>query len=158
LYFYVSGGGFLDLWKSNGTVQGTAFVKRLGSTNPAGYSRPVPFGSLALFPADTPENGARVWRTDGTDAGTFPVSPSTGSLQSRLTEYNGAVYFQMVDPTSGRSLWRTDGSLGGTHLVRDGFSTTQLLADFVVHDGLLFFSATDAQHGRELAQVQERCW
>jgi len=66
--------------------------------------------------------GDRLWRTDGTVAGTVPVQDSnTGAVSFAygVTEFNGAFYFQANDGVNGFELWKTDGTAAGTVLVKN---------------------------------------
>jgi ELWxxDGT repeat protein len=54
----------------------------------------------------------------------FSAAPGSGAdlelwATSRLTGYQGRVYFFADDGTSGRELWSSDGTSGGTQLVKD---------------------------------------
>ena len=144
LYFVANDGvNGEELWKSDGTESGTIL---LSDINPgSGYQYPYGDGPLQSFPRDFTEhngvllfsaedavNGAELWRTDGTAAGTvlltdiFPGSFDDGfgqypnsSNPTGLVEFNGEVYFAADDGASGRELWKTDGTATGTVLVKD---------------------------------------
>ncbi len=130
-----------ELWKSDGTAAGTVLVKDI---NPA---------------MDLPWPGG----------GPTPRSSSP----AHLAAYNGAVYFQADDGVNGVELWKSDGTAKGTVLLKDIWpgSTTPVLppppqplgpggapkvpnssapANFTVHQGLLYFTATDGANGTAL--------
>ncbi len=152
-----------ELWRTDGTIAGTFMVKDifpgLSASSPAGTTR---IGSFAYFRAQgSLESGGtnfELWRTDGTDAGTFLVknirvatSSSTGSSSpAGFTEFNGFVYFAANEgSTAGRTgveLWRTDGTEVGTTLVSDintgtgsGLGNTPTIVTF--NNKLYFFAA-----------------
>ena len=115
----------------------------------------------ALFFVDTFRN-SRLWRSDGTEAGTVPIHDlKLGDAAAHLREVGGTLFFTNVDPIHGRELWRSDGTPEGTKLLRDirpgqkssvpydaGFeSRGPLLTDV---DGTLSFVANDGTHGVEL--------
>ena len=118
-------------------------------------------GSLYLAISDG-SSGVELWKSDGTPEGTDMVRDiAPGSLSSNpagLTAFNGSVYFAASEPTTGRELWVTDGTSVGTHLVKDIRETpTEILvtsdsspAELTVFGGLLYFIASDVEHGREL--------
>src|SRR5262245_5344504 len=118
-------------------------------------------GQLFFTLAD-PALGTRLWRSDGTAAGTFAVKdpyPGTGdAAPDWLTSFNGLLYFVAEDGTHGRELWRSDGSTAGTALVKDilpgGTNDPSYPppepSELTVIDGTLFFAAEDDTHGREL--------
>jgi ELWxxDGT repeat protein len=103
--------------------------------------------------------GGRLWRTDGTAAGTVPVQDgNTGavSFPYGITEFNGAFYFQANDGVTGFELWKTDGTAAGTVLVKDINPSTGVgtfhyrFTDFTVFNGALYFQADDGVSGFEL--------
>ena len=111
-----------ELWKSNGTANGTLLVKDI---NAAGSSLPVSMLALdgaLYFSADDGIHGRELWKSDGTSAGTVlikDVNPSGSSSPSGLIAVNGVVYFMADDGVHGNELWRSDGTEGGTALVKD---------------------------------------
>lgn len=113
------------LWATDGTAAGTEVLTILCVAEPF-CREPRRIGQLpgfAFFMASSPEDPSgllRVWRTDGTRAGTFPVSPplllgdsgfpiATATLGRRL------LFFACDDFSGTRcALWRTDGTVAGT--------------------------------------------
>ena len=100
--------------------------------------------------------GGRLWRTDGTAAGTVPVQDgNTGavSFPYGITEFNGAFYFQANDGVSGFELWKTDGTAAGTVFVKDintAAGAGSFPADFTVFNDALYFAADDGASRRKL--------
>lgn len=118
---------------------------------------PGPDGSLSMFAnavvlkgkvtfmAMTGDNGAELWATDGTAAGTsmlkdintnptegsFPVLMPAFNLEvneigenwtdafSRHLTYNGFIFFSADDGVHGQALWKTDGTEANTVMVKD---------------------------------------
>jgi ELWxxDGT repeat protein len=76
------------------------------------------FNGALYFQARDNVNGPRLWKTDGTAAGTVLVKDSsataTGSNNSGFTDSNAALYF-----VTGSALWKTDGTAAGTQLLKD---------------------------------------
>jgi ELWxxDGT repeat protein len=152
-----------ELWKSDGTAAGTTLVRDLysgGSTDNYGNyslnnSNPRNLtnvnGTLCFTAYDS--NGPELWKSDGTVAGTVPVSPSGGTANN-LTNANGTLYFADSDGTHGMELWKSDGTAAGTTLVKD-INTHTASADprsltpgsMANVNGTLFFAANDGLHG-----------
>lgn len=109
-------------------------------------------GSIALFRADDPDGGSRIWRTDGTDAGTYPIAELWTSGGTLAKVWNGSLYFFSASGLTGPfGLWRTDGTRQGTVLLRNGL---QGVGGTRVFDagptGPLWFFANEANTGAEL--------
>lgn len=90
-----------------------------------------------------------LWQSDGTVAGTLPVTGPNGEAVSgggSLAAFAGQLFFAW----QGR-LWRTDGTPGGTVLVSDAFRDP---GELTVAGPRLFFRATDPVHGTELWKLE----
>jgi ELWxxDGT repeat protein len=108
-------------------------------------------GDIALFSAIEHDSQPGLWRTDGTGAGTTRLK-AFGMGPWEITASADAVYFLASDPAweFGLEPWKTDGS------------TVTLLKDirpgpegsrprhFAELDGIMYFTADDGVHGREL--------
>jgi ELWxxDGT repeat protein len=157
-----------DLWTSDGTGDGTFMVKRV---------RPFPFISssdiaaagpdslrdvngMLYFAADGGQYGKEVWRSDGSEGGTYMVSDinagNGSSNPSEFTALGDRVYFAAARIGYGRELWKTDGTGAGTVMVQDIYpgpygALSEYGNDSLARvSGLLFFQATDGTHGSEL--------
>lgn len=143
-----------ELWKSDGTTVGTVVVKDIatgaGSSIDRHYNSFVVSGSTAFFSANDGVNGAELWRTDGTTAGTSLVrdirTATSGSSPANLVNVNGRIYFTADDGTSGRELWQSDGTAIGTILAKDTNPGVggAVFKNFVNAGGKLFFEAYSA--------------
>ncbi|HEV3343943.1 MAG TPA: ELWxxDGT repeat protein [Pirellulales bacterium] len=121
----------VELWKSDGTVSGTALVKDIfpGTTIVGSISTPnssdptdlVAVGSYVYFAANDGTDGVQLWRSDGTSAGTVMITDlnvSGGGMNpADLTNVNGQLYFTANDGTDGNQVWTTDGTTAGTSMV-----------------------------------------
>jgi ELWxxDGT repeat protein len=114
-----------EIWRTDGTEQGTFRVTDIdpgpGDGAPFFWNfGPVSLGSFALFAGEESQHGAELWRTDGTEAGTWLVEDimpgpiGTGTWFSRHAVRNGVVYFMSSDHEVSRQLWRSDGTAEGT--------------------------------------------
>lgn len=87
-----------------------------------------------LFPAQDPDQGLELWRSDGTPAGTYrlteigpgPLSASFDNLSQirRPVTLGDRVFFRTWDPLSGHRLWTSDGTALGTGAIADLNSQT----------------------------------
>ena len=160
-------GGGSELWKTDGTTRGTARVAIIGR----GCCNPIE--DLTYFPPAS-ESGTKLlfsahgshryqlWRTNGTKAGTRPltaVSGPDGFFPSDITPLSGGsrpVALFVGNLGRGLALWRTDGSWRGTRLVkaislRRGGAYPQYLTRVSLNGKpLLLMEADDGIHGPEL--------
>jgi ELWxxDGT repeat protein len=169
LFFRAVTAAGTELWKTDGTPAGTTRVAAL-SARPADYlpsiqpgrnltMTPRPWGAaldgVLLFANGGPD-GSELWRSDGTEAGTFRVKDIEpgpgGSEPSNFVTFDERVYFSAYDHAAGRELWSTDGTEAGTARAQDiypgpvGSAPTWL----TVSGEALWFSAAGPEIGREL--------
>jgi ELWxxDGT repeat protein len=94
------------LWRSDGTAEGTVRVRPLGDV----FHAPVPLGGAVVF---TTFMG--LFRTDGTDAGTFELTPGDTFMGvGPPVVAGGKAFFITGDPGT---LWVSDGTRAGTRRV-----------------------------------------
>jgi ELWxxDGT repeat protein len=160
IYYFQGHDGDYDfeLWRSNGTPEGTYRVENL---NPGGPSYPgelTMVDSLLFFMA-TDENGPeQLYKTDGTAEGTrwiFDVDPEAQEQYHMLTPAGGLLYFRTSRPLIFTELWVSDGSTENTHMVDDicgdiWISYPHELIDF---NGSLVFIAADCTTGDETLYI-----
>src|SRR6266568_4804899 len=166
------GGRGIELWKTDGTANGTSLVKDInlgaGNSFPGGSglfpSEFVFFNGAWFFSADD-GTGPELWKSDGTPGGSTvrvkDIRSGAGSSPRGFTVFNNFLYFSADDGVSGRELWKTDGTEANTVLVKDiapGVGTVGGISgplssspsDFTVFNNALYFSADDGVTGREL--------
>ena len=118
-----------ELWKSDGTEEGTVLVKDIvagsGSSLPYNWTA-TDVNGTAFFTAcssgDQVFGDCELWRSDGTEGGTALVKdifPGGSSSPGSLTNVNGMLFFAANDGVGGRELWKSDGTEIGTVLVKD---------------------------------------
>jgi ELWxxDGT repeat protein len=158
LYFLGSNGGDVELWRTDGTLGGTAPVmsgSQLVTGEFAGsFAALTDLSGTLYFFIDTPGVGEALWRSDGTPGGTFPLLqfPYLDPNHPPTTAVVGNQLFFVVndDLIQGRELWTSDGTAAGTHLVRAFNSVPVDSAGLLAAAGRVFFNADDGVHGPEL--------
>jgi ELWxxDGT repeat protein len=116
---------------------------------------------ILFFTSDADNHGTELWRSDGTEVGTYIVKDICPGIQSsspdRLHAMNNLCYFYANDGVHGVELWRSDGTEAGTWMVKDiasgsasGYSAVWWVASMIAVNGRLFFAADDGTHGSEL--------
>ncbi|MEZ4917856.1 MAG: T9SS type A sorting domain-containing protein [Saprospiraceae bacterium] len=153
----------MELWRSDGTADGTVLVKDINSapTWPIAGSYPEEFGShegKLYFQA----NG-ELWVTDGTEAGTTLVKKIGEILSSEpsdLISCNGYLLFRAASEIGNYELWRSDGTESGTEQVFDinplpnkgglNFLPSSGEIRFQKIGDVVYFAADDGVHGKEL--------
>ncbi len=107
---------------------GVAVVSRqLANLNAGAGASALPrnfgaFDSLVLFGATSDSFRTDLWRTDGTETGTFQVVDSAICRDMNPSNYCDLGAFALFigrDDGAGEELWRTDGTPSGTWLVKD---------------------------------------
>ncbi|HVT59871.1 MAG TPA: ELWxxDGT repeat protein [Thermoanaerobaculia bacterium] len=143
-----------QLWRSDGTRAGTARVADLGSGTFSRATAELAVAGDRLFllaPKPAPLNThATLWVSDGTTAGTRPVSASAPLDARQLTAVGERMFFLApADRGDASQLWVSDGSAAGT-LLLTRFSTSTFL--FALQPGRLrvYFQTTDELDGNRL--------
>lgn len=140
-----------ELWKSDGTGEGTLRLKKFQSVNSLRVA-----GNFLFFTANDGITGQELWRCDGTASGTVQVKDlragAEGSVPTELVTMNGKLFFVANDGVKGKELWTSDGTIAGTKIVKDilrvvGSSNPACLA---VMNNKLYFRANDGTAGYEL--------
>ena len=140
IYFVAEQGQGEKIWTTDGTPEGTRVLVDIDPTWTNDFygcgvcSPPVPpgpifphsltvLGDQLLFGAFTPEHGAELWTTDGTEAGTRQVvdlAPGPGWSDPISLERVGDYVVFVAESSSGATqVWSTDGSASGTRLVAE---------------------------------------
>lgn len=110
-YFFT---GDSELWKTNGTSEGTVLVtdKLAGATH--NITSVVAMNNLAYFLFED-----QLWKSDGTDAGTVMIKDVSDNFGANyLVAGNNRMFFISHD-VNGYSLWTSDGTANGTHITKD---------------------------------------
>lgn len=141
LYFKGDDGIFgWELWRSDGTVNGTYLVQDLtpGSSS-SGFGYFTSANNILYFTGGT---GSQLWRSDGTTAGTYVLAGFT--IITNLCAFNGNIYFAADQNNSGQELWKSNGTSAGTFLLKDlnGAFGASLPCNFHTTPSALYFMAS----------------
>lgn len=101
-----------EVWRTDGTAAGTQLVKDVNPDLTAFSIALRPVDGKAIFLTSVP-GGLRLYGTDGTDAGTVPLSSEIG-FQGDQKSAGDFVYL-----ATNHQLWWTDGTPAGTFPVAD---------------------------------------
>ena len=140
-----------ELWKSDGTEEGTVFVKDIRpGGNDSSLGQITNVGGVAFFRANDGTLGAELWKSDGTATGTVLVKDIEPGISSGLpftaylTEFNDELFFIADDGVNGIELWKSDGTATGTFMVKDiDPSFSSVPTELTAIGDTLFFSAND---------------
>mgnify|MGYP001262210025 CR=1 FL=1 len=141
-----------ELWCSDGTVIGTYMISDIFPGIGSGLGDFFTLTShnmngIVYFRGNDGQHGVELWRSDGTAAGTYMVKdiePGAGnSSVGEFAHINNTLYFTNG---SGTSLWRSDGTANGTF----SFYSFSVATNLTAFNGILYFSADDANNGQEL--------
>ncbi|PTL79981.1 ELWxxDGT repeat protein [Vitiosangium sp. GDMCC 1.1324] len=146
LYFSANDHAGNELWRSDGTPEGTVLVKDVspGSAT-SGLSAPTRIGETLFFIAHTPATGYELWKSDGSEAGTVMVKEIRSGTAwcdcNVLGAYQGMFYFVANDGVSGVDLWHSDGTPEGTVKVKDWpyDPSSGAIREPVQMNGILYF-------------------
>lgn len=155
LYFIgnTSAAGY-ELWKTDGTVAGTVLVKDvLPGNSSSNIMEMVDVNGTLFFNTPT-----QLWKSDGSSTGTVMIT-GFASTPTLLYNFNGLLVFVQASAGFGNELWKSDGTVPGTMMVKDiwpggndglnNVSSTEYPM-FTAINGILYFTANDGLHGREL--------
>src|SRR5207247_1624279 len=123
--FYVTytgpGGAAKDLWKTDGTPEGTMLVKAgvVSVPGSGGVTPPLmAAGGTLFFSGQDAAHGSELWKSDGTEAGTVLVKDirpgPAGAGAGLVAALGNSVLFWAGDGVHGAELWRSDGTEAGT--------------------------------------------
>ncbi len=143
-----------QLWKSNGTPEGTRRLTSLSDAPPEELTR---FKSRVFFL--TFGEAGPLWKSNGTKNGTRNVAIEPDGVGNLVAVGDALVFsgtvleFSLTGavPPHDTELWRSDGTAAGTQLVFDINPTDSSgPRDLIAVGNAVYFTATDGVHGREL--------
>jgi ELWxxDGT repeat protein len=167
MYFLAAGGNGSELWRTDGTEAGTVQVKDIAPGTASGVRGGLAvMGDVLYFPASPsgvfffpPGGDVELWRSDGTETGTYRVKDINpgpgGSFPTGLVAVNGVLLFAAEDAAGRKTLWKSNGTEAGTlpvHGVWPGLRDERLVFLNLSVGGTLYFTGDDGSGGEELWQ------
>ena len=166
IFFLVKQGDMLQVWKSDGTAQGTVLVKDgLPAWSQASFEGTANGLFFFTFVSKGASVDPKLWRSDGSASGTFPVTREMDgngagrgytSDFTQYIEFNDELYLVVRShtlfsyPTS-VGIIKTDGSVANTvpvKAVHDGSTRLVDYADVIEVNSKLYFSFFEADYNR----------
>ena len=136
------------LWRTDGSPAGTVAVRTFEELASRFDTSMVASNGLIFFRAELGTEGVEPWRSDGTEAGTFPLADIVSGSDSSFPYYfaassDGACFTAHAssDPSSAVHLWCSDGTRAGTGPVVE---VANYLRPGVAFDGRYYFHASIA--------------
>jgi ELWxxDGT repeat protein len=103
--------------------------------------------SILYFAADGGGNNIELWRSNGTESGTYLVkdfAAGASSIPEFITSINGSIYFRVKNANAERELWKSNGTDAGSVLLKQmwvrAFEYTNM---FIEYDGYIYFAGDD---------------
>ena len=170
IYFTAHDAHGEGVWRTNGTAKGTVLVRDFnpGSASPVpiflnstGPSNLTAAGNTLFFTADDGTHGVSLYKADAAGVHLLKSfhpdgAPGFVAPPMSLTVVGNTLFFTADDGVHGNELWKS-GSQGGTVLVKDicpgagPFGpNSSAPATLTAVNGLLYFTADDGVHGREM--------
>lgn len=138
-----------ELWKTDGTPEGTVFIKNIGDYGDGGLfdCHWTTAGGKLIFEGQDNEHGRELWISDGTSEGTkifqeLLEGPSSSNI-SHMTQVGSSTYFLADDDNGDRQIWRL-GTEGKARKVTKG---NHIIHTFVLLNNRLIANATSEQYG-----------
>jgi ELWxxDGT repeat protein len=157
-----------ELYKSNGAAGGTVLVKDIETGFSSDPNHLINNNGILFFSAETTTMGREIWRSDGTENGTYQIADinvgTNGSIRNDLPYHlrlqsdndlallGNELFFSANNGIDGFELWKTDGTESGTTMVSDinlgEYDSNP--SEIVSVDNFLYFQAYNFVNGAEL--------
>ncbi len=143
-----------EIWRSDGTEAGTYMIKDinpgLGDNSNSIFMSAQYFAEMndiLYFAADGGGNNIELWRSDGTEAGTYllkDLAIGGSSVPEFITAIENNIYFRCKNTVGESELWKSDGTEAGTILLKQMWVTaTEYQNMFIAYGGFIYFRGGD---------------
>ncbi|MBK9729926.1 MAG: hypothetical protein IPO83_01340 [Chitinophagaceae bacterium] len=145
-----------ELWKTDGTVNGTVMVKDINPGPASSYpGNFIIYNGYIFFSASDGQHGGELWQTDGTETGTalLDIIPGNSGLNpGQSVIYHDSLFFTATSSDYGLELWKSDGSVESTQLFYDINPGVSGSYPSIIGTcgSYLYFMATDGTSGYEV--------
>ena len=157
LLFFVAKGidsDTFDLWKSDGSPDGTILVKKGPYRGAIGSMDLTNVDGTLFFIGSDEEHGRELWKSNGTASGTFMVKDINGTHYGSdlncFTAVGNTLFFVQKKTNYVKNLWMSDGTEAGTMMTDMGVSNLKCPVNF--NEQLYFYGndRTNKDFGTEL--------
>jgi len=146
LYFIAKevGAETYDLWKTDGTPQGTVVVKHIGEAIMGSYDWNLTnVNGTLFFRANDKVHGWELWKSDGTASGTFMIKDLKEGVNSSslycFVAVGDTLFFAEKQTNYVTNLWMSDGTEAGT--VNTDTGVSQLRCPVKFNEQLYFYGS-----------------
>jgi len=164
LFFSASGVAGYELYKFDGSnVQMVKDIANVSNGADSSYPSQLTIANNVLFfKVKLGENGHQLWRTDGSEQGTYflkVINPEydtwswISNYDGQFTPVGNGLYFVTQDDNGVRELWTSDGTTTGTRqlAIFDGDTNPlTIISDLTAVGDTLYFRGYSFEHGYEL--------
>lgn len=168
VFFYATNNLGTELWASDGTSSGTYLVKDINPGTESSYpfdgsQSAINLNGILYFNASSTSNVNELWRSDGTDIGTYKIKDNNSTTLLRPKYFfklgNKIIFFAYVNGT-GYEPYQSDGTQSGTYILKDinlGINGSIPEENYITYEsigieynGNIFFTAKSTSIGFEL--------
>ncbi len=164
LYFFAfneNNNNVINLWRTDGSSNGTYFIDSLGPNYPNKYYEEATFYKGEFYYFISSQSYKSLYATDGSQKKPrkiYTFNDSNYSSRSSIKVFNNQLYFYGYDKDHGAELWTSDGTSAGTKLVFDLntgpkssiYNNGQMAR---CQDKLFFIAQRDIKEGYELFYI-----
>ncbi len=143
-----------EIWRSDGAEAGTYMLKDINpgisdcsnSFFMSGQYFAV-MDDILYFAADGGGNNIELWRSDGTEAGTYLVKDFAvggSSVPEFITAIDNNIYFRCINGAGESELWKSDGTEAGSVLLKQMWVIAKEYKNmFMEFEGYIYFAGDD---------------